>query len=55
MVVWGVVSSEIEQVIEFFGSRHEAERMLRDVLRDEPEWLDQFRIERIELGAESLN
>jgi hypothetical protein len=34
MVVWGVVSSEIEQVIEFFGSRREAERMLAEVIRD---------------------
>jgi hypothetical protein len=28
MVVWGVVSSEIEQVIEFIRTRREAERML---------------------------
>lgn len=55
MVVWGVVSSEIEQVIEFFGSRHEAERMLAKIVCDEPQWMDEFRIERIELGAESLN
>ena len=45
--------AEIEQVIEFFGSRREAERMLAEVLRDEPHWLEQFRIERIELGSES--
>jgi hypothetical protein len=50
-----VVSSEIEQVIEFFRTTREAERMLEEVLRDEPEWLEQFRIERIELGRESLN
>ena len=55
MVVWGVVSSEIEQVIEFFRTRREAERMLAEVVRDEPNWQGQFRIERIELGAESLN
>jgi hypothetical protein len=55
MVVWGVVSSEIEQVIEFFGSLEEAERVLAVIVRDEPEWVDDFRIERIELGAESLN
>jgi hypothetical protein len=30
MVVWGVVSSEIEQAIEFFITRREAERMLAD-------------------------
>jgi hypothetical protein len=55
MVVWGVFSSEIEHVIEFFGSRKDAERMLAEIVRDEPEWLEQFRIERIELGGESLN
>jgi hypothetical protein len=55
MVVWGVVSAEVEQVIEFFGSRHEAVRMLAEVIRDEPDWLEHFRIERIELGSESLN
>jgi hypothetical protein len=37
MVVWGVVSSEIEQVIEFFGSLEEAERVLAVIVRDEPE------------------
>jgi hypothetical protein len=54
MVVWGVVSSEIEQVIEFFRTRREAERMLAEV-RDEPNWQDLFYIERIDLGRESLN
>jgi hypothetical protein len=29
--------------------------MLAEVVRDEPQWGDEFRIERIELGAESLN
>jgi hypothetical protein len=55
MVLWGVVSSEIEQVIEFFRTRREAERMLAEVVRDEPDWVNAFRIERIELGCESLN
>ena len=55
MVVWGVVSSEIERVIEFFVSRDEAEQMLADVLREEPGWDARFRIERIELGADCLN
>jgi hypothetical protein len=35
MVVWGVVSSEIEQVIEFFRTRREAERMLAEVVNQE--------------------
>jgi hypothetical protein len=55
MVVWGVVSSEIERVIEFFVSRDEAEQMLAEVLREEPGWVARLRIERIELGADCLN
>jgi hypothetical protein len=55
MIVWGVVSSEIEQVIEFFKTRREAERMPAEVVRDEPSRLGAFRVERIELGSESLN
>jgi hypothetical protein len=55
MVLWGVLSSEIEQVIEFYRSRREAERMLTDVVRDEPNWQELFYIERIELSRESLN
>jgi hypothetical protein len=38
MVVWGVVSSEIEQVIDVFRTRGEAEQMLAEVVQDEPNW-----------------
>jgi hypothetical protein len=55
MVVWGLVSSEIEQLIEFFRTLRKAERMLAEVVRDEPNWQELFYIERIELGNESLN
>jgi hypothetical protein len=55
MVVWGVVSSEIEQVIEFFRTRREAKRMLAEVVRDEHNSQELFYIERIELGAQSMN
>jgi hypothetical protein len=55
MVVWGVVSAQTERVVEFFGSRREAEWMVAELIRDEPSWWGQFRIERIELGSESLN
>jgi hypothetical protein len=55
MVVWGVVSSEIEQVIECFRTRREAERMLAEVVQDEPNRQEFFYIERIELGRESRN
>ena len=55
MLVWGVVSSEIEQVIKFFGSRREAERVLAEIAGGDAQCIGEFRIERIELGHESLN
>ena len=48
MLSRGVVRSEIELVIEFFRTRPEAERMLAEVVRDEPNWQERFYIERIE-------
>jgi hypothetical protein len=42
-------------ISELTTPRHEAQRMLADIIRDEPHWEDMFRIERIELGRESLN
>lgn len=36
-------------MIEFFRTQQEAERMLAEVIRDEPDWLEHFRIERIAL------
>jgi hypothetical protein len=40
MLVWAVVSAEIEQAIELFPTRDEAEEMLSLVLEDVPGWRD---------------
>jgi hypothetical protein len=53
MVVWAVVSAEIEQAIELFPKRAEIEKMGRRVLEDEPDWRDELWIERLELDSES--
>jgi hypothetical protein len=55
MLVWAVVSAEINQAIELFPSRGEAEEMLALVLQDEPDWRYVLRVEPLELGSESLN
>jgi hypothetical protein len=55
MVFYAVVSNEIDQVIEFFGTPTEAEAMLEAVLRDEPEWRDSFYIEPIEFVTGGQN
>jgi hypothetical protein len=38
VIFYAVVSDEIEQVIEFYKTPAEAEAMLDQVLRDEPDW-----------------
>lgn len=55
MVVWAVVSAEIQKTIRFYPSREEAERMLALVLRQESDWRGDLYVERVELGSESPN
>jgi hypothetical protein len=38
MRVWGLASTRGNEVVEFFGSREEAQQALAQVLRDEPDW-----------------
>jgi hypothetical protein len=45
VVFYAVVSGEIEQVIECFVDRQDAETMLARVLVDEPEWEESLRVE----------
>ena len=45
----------IEFSVELFARREDAERTLAELLHDEPEWRDLFRIEEIDLGEPSMN
>jgi hypothetical protein len=55
VVFYAVVSDEIEQVIEFFPSRVEAEGMLASVVGDEPDWRDTLHVEPIDLATGGPN
>ena len=55
MVFYAVDSDEIEQVIEFFLEREDAENMLAHDLVDEPEWEEAMRVEPVELATGGLN
>jgi hypothetical protein len=55
MVVWAVVSAEIQKTIRFYPSREEAERMLALVLRNQSDWRGDLYVERFEIGSESPN
>jgi hypothetical protein len=37
-MLWGLADRFVDDVIEVYRSREQAERALRAVLRDEPEW-----------------
>ena len=49
VVFYAVVCDEIEQVLQFFKTRVEAETMLKRVLVDEPDWREVLHVEPIEL------
>ena len=50
MTFYGLADYSIREVIEFYASREVAERTLRDVLRDEPDWKGVVGIVRVEFG-----
>jgi hypothetical protein len=52
---WAVVSDEIDEVIEFFPTRRQAERMLAEALQDEPDWSENLCPEKIELRTGTAN
>jgi hypothetical protein len=50
-----LTDTELGEVVEFFASREEAEKALRDVLADEPDWDRQISVVEIDLGKASEN
>ena len=53
--VSGLVDLSLAEAIELFARREDAERMLAELLNDEPGWEPLFRIEEIELNDPCLN
>jgi hypothetical protein len=47
---YGLADYSLEEVVELFVSRDEAERTLREVLRDEPDWREILGLVRVEFG-----
>ena len=37
-MLWGLTDNFVDEVLEFYASREQAERALQAVLTDEPEW-----------------
>jgi hypothetical protein len=47
---WGLASRQVDEVIEFYRSRAEAEQALAEVLRDQPDWRETVYIVSVELA-----
>ena len=51
MLFWCLASRELNEAIELYATRAEAELALLDVLVDEPAWSDLLFVTRIELAG----
>jgi hypothetical protein len=51
MLFWGLASRQFDEVIEFYGSREEADEALADVLADEPGWEHLLFVTPVELAG----
>jgi len=52
---FAVVELSVLEALELHVRREDAERLVAELLRDEPGWESLFRIEEIELGQPSRN
>ncbi len=51
MIVYGVISSKTEQAVELFVNREDAEEVVSNWRRDEPDDAGALRVEAIELES----
>jgi hypothetical protein len=51
VLFWGLASREVDEAIELYATRAEADQALRDVLADEPTWEHLLFITPIELAG----
>ena len=55
MRFWALVDHFVEEAIELYLTREQAEQALRDLLTDEPEWAGMFEVEVVGLLAGGRN
>ncbi len=54
-LLWGLADHFVDELIDVYRSREEAERALTRVLTDEPEWLGWFEVVPVTLYEFCLN
>jgi hypothetical protein len=50
-MVWGLTDHFVGEVVAFFPTREQAERALRRVLRDEPDWTGMIEVVPVPLAG----
>jgi hypothetical protein len=55
VLFWGLVEVELQEAIELYVRRNDADDALADVLNDEPSWLGLVTVEPIEFVGLSWN
>ena len=51
MVFYGLHALDTEEVVDWFLTEQKAEAALRDVLRDEPGWVGEVEVVRVDFDA----
>jgi hypothetical protein len=51
VVFYGLVTREVQSVVDFYLTREEAEATLRDVLADEPDWQETVGLVRLDFSC----
>lgn len=54
LVFYGLLSYDIERVVEFFPTAEEAERVRSEVLQDEPGWGSSLEVVRVDFGCRTV-
>ena len=49
MRVYGIADSLVDEIVDFFSTREEAERTLEQILADEPSWQGSLEVVSVEL------
>jgi hypothetical protein len=50
-MLWALADRFVDEVIELYHSREQAERALRNVLEDEPEWVGMMEVVPVSMAA----
>ena len=53
MIFFGIADSRIQEVIEFFATKADAEAELEQILRDEPGWASVLSVVAVDFSGEA--